>query len=166
MFIPITSEEIASGKPTSTVTFNKIKSNLEDLDARITTAELSSTAYTPIIFRVNGSYSKYGLRENVVKTTSNFSFNFSGVRVIADKAGTSGSLEIDILYKRGTDPYVSIFTTKPSVSYTAGDDAISTNAVLDVGTFAIEAGDIIRLDITSIQDNAEGFLVRCDYTRG
>lgn len=163
MYTPITSTEIESGKPVATTTQNKIKENFEDHETRLQNVESSSAVYPPITFRCSG---KPTLFDGFLKTTANFSFTISGARILVDQAGSAGTLEIDILRKRGAGSYESIFTVKPSVAYTDGNDALSTNAVLDEDKIDIEAGDILRLDITSIQTGGKNFLVRIDYNRG
>lgn len=162
-FDPLNSTEIESGKPVASTTQTKVKENFDDHETRIQTLEAGTSVYPPIIFRVNG---RPVVLENVFKTTSNFSFEITGARILVDEAGSAGTIEVDILRKRGAGAYETIFTTQPSVAYTAGDDALSSNAVLDGSKIDIEAGDILRMDITSIQTDGKNFLVRIDYNRG
>jgi hypothetical protein len=161
-FDPINTTEIESGKPVASTTQTKIKENFDDHESRIQTLEGGSAVYPPIVFRVNGTPE---VITNVFKTTTNFSFTITGARLLIDEAGSAGTLEVNILRKRGAGSYETIFTTRPSVAYTAGDDALSSNAVLDASKVDIEAGDILRMDITSIQTDGKNFLVRIDYSR-
>ncbi len=161
-FTVITSGEIASGKPVASTTQTKIKDNFDDHETRIETLEGGTSIFPPLIFRANG---RPMVVENFLKTTTNFSFSVTGARLLVDKAGSAGTLQIDILRKRGAGVYETLFTTKPSVVYTAGDDALSSNAILDVTKVDILAGDILRLDITSIQTGGKNFVVRVDYNR-
>ncbi len=166
-FIPITTGEIAVGEPLTNSTATKIKDNFDNLDERITDVETgSSTVYGPIVLNVNGEYSTLTTPyTNLLKTTINFNITVTGVRLIIDDAGTSGTTEIDIKFKRGSGSYTSILSTKPSVAYSAGDDSTSTNAVLNPGEVDLQAGDIIRLDLTSSQSRASSFIVRIDYIK-
>jgi hypothetical protein len=162
-YVDLTSGEIASGEPVATTTQNKVKDNFANHEERIENLEASVVDFLPIVLSVGGWYSA---NTNVLKTTANSSLTIIGVRILINTAGASGTTEIDLLRKRGAGSYESILTTKPSVAYTAGNDALSSNAVLDATKVDIEAGDILRLDITSAQVTANSFVVRIDYNRG
>lgn len=169
-YIPLTTAEIATGQPVSNETATKIKDNFASLDSRTTTLEGGgSTVYPPIIFRVNGPYGESGdlaiPATNLLKTTLNFNLTVTGVRILIDEAGISGTTEIDLKYKRGVGAYTSIFTTKPSLAYSAGNDSTSTNAVLNPAQVNLQAGDILALTITDAQKRAKNFIVRIDYTK-
>ncbi len=161
-FIAITTGEITSGEPVSFATQTKIKDNFDDHEARLQIAETASASFAPIILRVGGYYV---VTTGVIKTTTNYSLTILGARILVDTAGSSGTVEIDILRKRGVGAFTTIFNTKPSVLYSAGSDALSTNADLNPTMVGLQAGDIFRLDITSAQVNGKGFLVRIDYNR-
>lgn len=169
-FTPISTSEIATGQPVSNETATKIKGNFDSLDSRMTSLEGGgSTVYPPIIMRVNGTYGESGdlviPANGILKTTLNFNLLITGVRLIIDNAGISGTTEIDLKYKRGVGSYTSIFTTKPSVGFGSGDDATSTNAILNLSQVNLQAGDILRMDITSVQARAVGMMVRIDYIK-
>jgi hypothetical protein len=115
--------------------------------------------------RVNGYYSDIVSLDNVLKTTANFPLTILGVYLLIDKAGSGGTTEIDVKRKRGGGAWTSILSTKPSVASAAGDDAISSNGVPNPLYTDIDAGDILRLDLTSSQTSGKGFLVRIDYQR-
>jgi hypothetical protein len=161
-FTAITSGEIESGDPVKASTLTKIKNDLDDHETRLLTVEASTSAFPPIILRVGGRYPQ---TTSILKTTANFSFQITGVRLLIDTAGASGDTEIDIQRKRGVGSFESILTTLPKVNYADGDDALSTNTVINLSKDDVEAADILRLDITSAQTNGIGFLVRIDYVR-
>jgi len=162
-FTALTSGEVASAQPVASTVTTKIKNNFDDHESRIQTLESSVTNNIPIIWRVNGYYD---VLTGLIKSTTNMSMSFTGVRILIDKAGSAGTTQIDILRKRGGGAWTSIFTTLPSVAFGAGNDALSTNAVLNPTMQALQAGDILRLDITSAQTDGVSFLVRIDYTKG
>lgn len=169
-FIPITTEEITTGEPVSSSTQTKIKNNFDNIDNRITSLEGGgNTIYPPLIMRVNGTYGEPGDLQipanNILATTLNFNISITGVRIIIDKAGVSGQTEIDIKYKRGPGTFTSIFSTKPSISYSEGDYATSTNAVLNPSEVNLAAGDILALSITEAQMRAIGMTIRIDYSK-
>lgn len=166
-YVPLTVGEIATGQPVSNSTATKIKDNFTNLDSRVSDVESgNTTVYPPIILRCGGFYSTLGVYPDVVRTTCNFNLTVTGVRLLIDTAGASGTTEIDILYKRGAGAWTSILTTKPSVASAAGDNSISTNAVLNAGEVTLQAGDLIRMDITSTQGgNAKGLSARIDFVK-
>ncbi len=169
-FTPITTAEITTGESVKNSTQVKIKENFENLDSRITSLEGgSSTVYPPIILEVTGAYGEPGdltlPMDGFLKTTLNFNLTVTGVRILVDVAGVSGTSEIDLKYKRAAGAYTSIFTTKPSVGYASGNDSTSTNAVLNPSQVNLQAGDILRLDISQAQFRASGLIVRIDYNK-
>lgn len=162
----ITTTEISTGKPTTSTTALKIKDNFDNHEQRIGALETGgTTTYPPIILRVNGYYAVQGVMTSILKTVCNFDLTITGVRLYIDVAGTSASTEVDLKVSHLGGAYTSIFTTKPIVSYTAGNDAISTNQVLDPTKVNVLSGDIIRLDTTGVQANGRGFMVRIDYVK-
>lgn len=165
-FNSINSNEIDTGKPVSNSTQSKIKNNFDNLNNRVTSLEGgSSTVYPPLILNVNGDYTSMAGAKGVLTTTLNFNLTVTGVRLLIDKAGSSGTTQIDIEYKRGAGSWTSILSTKPSLSYSDGDNTISTNGVLNSGEVNLEAGDKIRLNITSAQAHANGMMARIDYAK-
>lgn len=165
-YTALTNEECQTGKPTASSTLSKVKDNLADHEDRLNAIEGGAgTTYPPLILRVNGPYSIWGAQTGVIKTTTNFPITVTGIRLLIDTAGTSGTTEIDVLYKRGAAAYTSMLLTKPSLTSAAGNDALSTNGIIDPTKVNLIAGDIIRLDITSVQSGGKSFLVRIDYTR-
>lgn len=161
-FVSINAGEIESGDPVKATTLTKVKENFDDHESRLLTVEAANSAFPPIILRVNGTYP---VDANVLKTTANFSFEITGARLLIDTAGTAGTTEIDIQRYRSGGSYESIYTGLPSVAFGAGNDAISSNGVLNASKTDIEAGDILRLHTTSTQTGGIGYLVRIDYVR-
>lgn len=165
-FTALNTSEIATGEPVANTTQTKIKDNFDNLDGRVTTLEGGgSTVYPPIILNLNGSYHSMNGASGVLKTTCNFNLTVTGVRLLIDKAGSAGTTEVDIQYKRGAGSWTSILSTNPSVVYTEGDDSISTNSVLDPGEVDLEAGDLIRVNIESTQSYANNFQIRIDFSK-
>jgi hypothetical protein len=165
-FNTLTTTEVSAGKPTTTITFTKIKDNFDNHEQRIGALETGgTTTYPPIIMRVNGHYSVRGIMDNVLKTVCNFDLTITGVRLYIDVAGISATTQVDLKVSHLGGAYTSIFTTKPSVASAAGNDAVSTNAVLDPTKVNISSGDLIRLDVTGVQGFGIGFMVRIDYIK-
>lgn len=162
----ITTTEIATGKPVANTTLTKVKDNFIDHETRILDLENGgAVAYPPKEMSVRGYYGDPGIRTNWGKWFPNFDITITGVRLIIDTAGTSGSTEIDLKVNFGGGAYTSIFTTKPSVAFGAGNDAVSSNQVLDATKVDVDAGEIVRLDTTAVQTNGHTFYVRIDYVK-
>lgn len=167
-FTSLSSTEVETGKPVTSTTANKIRTNFDDHENRIEALESGSSVDLPAItFSVNGPYSLFQsitVLPSVCKTAVNFSLNITGIRLYINTPGSSGTTSIDIKKKSGAGSWTSVLTTPPSVAYTAGADAVSTNAVIDPSQALVLAGDLLRLDIISCQPDAVGFFVRIDYT--
>ena len=164
-FVAITTDEITTGEPVMNGMLTKVKNNFDTLDTRVTAVEGgSAVVYPPLVFSVSGEYDSL-LSERILKTTMNFNLTITGVRILIDRAGTLGTTEIDMLYRRAGGIYTSVLTTRPSVAYTAGNDAVSSNAVLNLAEVALQTGDILAIDLTSVQTGGVGFYVRVDYNK-
>lgn len=163
-FDPIDSDEIAEGKPVHNTTQQKIKTNFDDHENRLYSLE-GRENLLPIILRVNGPYSFYGgSQSTVIQSLVTRKLVIVGARLIVDQAGTGGITEINIRRVRAGDSH-SIFDVFPSLSYTAGDDAVSTNGVLNLNYRKIDNLDLLELDIESVQTSGVGFMVRLDVVR-
>lgn len=165
-FSSITSGEIASGQPNKNTLWNKVKDNFDNHESRIADLEIGTNIqYPPIIMRIDGDPSAMAGETNVLKTTCNFNLRITGIRILVDQAGASGTYEIDIQKKSGVSAYTSVLTTRPSIAYSAGSDTLSTNAVLHSTHKDCLSGDLLRLDINTVQSGGKNFLVRIDYER-
>jgi hypothetical protein len=167
-YVDLTTGEIATGEPVSTNMLNKIKDNFADHEARLLSAEAgTSVDYPSIMFRVGGMLGTgttlpYTALATIVRP---FGITVTGVRLYIGTAGTSGTTEIDLKYKRGVGALTSIFTTKPSVVFSAGSGAQSSNAVLNASEVDLQVGDILQLSFTSEQIGAADFIIAVDFTK-
>lgn len=151
-FEEIDAVEIEAGKPTKQELFQKVKNSLDDHEDRLPVLESSINAFLPIDFGLNGNYQILGTMENyagIYRIT--FNLTVTAVRLITRIAGSSGSTEVDVKFKRGAGAWTSILDTLPSVAFSAGNDAISTNAALNVTNKFLQAGDLLRADLTASQ---------------
>ena len=78
-----------------------------------------------------------------------YDFNIISAIVTNIDAGTSGTLEMDVLSGSSLGSVTSIFSTKPSVTSAAGDNASSTNAV--ISNPSVFENNWVRMDCTSLQ---------------
>jgi hypothetical protein len=165
-FTTIGSSSIATGEPGTNTLWTQVKDNFDNHETRISDVESgNTTVYPPIILCFNGDYTSLNGLVGVIKTTLNFNLTVTGVRLLIDKCGSSGTTEIDIKFKRAAGAWTSILTTKPTVAYGAGDDAVSSNGVVN-GTYDdLQAGDLLRVDITSVQAHGRTFYIRLDFNK-
>ncbi len=84
-----------------------------------------------------------------------YSFTFTSCIVTTLVAGSAGALEIDVLKGSTLGSLTTVFSTKPSVSYSAGNNTSSTNAVFS--TTNVASNDWIQIDITGLQTGQNRF---------
>lgn len=161
-FTALDPDKVVEGQPVTESLFTKVKNNLDDHETRIQSCEARTVSFPGITFRVNGSYHA---GEGFIKKMLSQSLTVTGVRILIDVAGSSGSTQVDIKVKRGGGPFTSIFLSQPIIASSAGNDALSAAGTLDLSMVDLLADDILRLDITSAQVDAKSFIVRIDYTR-
>lgn len=163
-FTAINSLEIETGEPVKKELFTKVKDDLDDHESRMTVVESAITAFLPIEFGVWGIYPAAGANQtNVLVERITFNMTLLGARLLIKTAGTAGTTDVDIQLKRGAGAFGTIFSTRPSVLYSAGDYALSTNAVFS--TTDLLAGDILRLDIVTSQTAADTFILYLEYQK-
>lgn len=165
-FTTIPSSAIEVGRALKKSLFTLIKDNLDDHETRLALVEAGVAGTQPLIFTVNGNYDLLTAAEkaNVAKTTVSADITITDVVLYSNEAGDAGTTEINILTTTAAGPsYTSVFTTNPSLAFGAGDDATSSNQVLDAGNVDVDAGDIIKLVIVNSQNLPNGLMVRIDY---
>jgi hypothetical protein len=142
---------IESGDPiTEELWDTYVKDNFDNHESRIVGLEGgSNVVYPPYFWNVTGPYERSVPLVNCGIIRLNFNLTVLAGRLLIGTAGTSGTTQIDFLYKRGANPFTTIFSTKPSVSFASGDYFVSTNGIINFPTLL--AGDIIRMDITTTQ---------------
>lgn len=148
----ITSGQVAAGEPVKQELLTKVKDNFSNHESRIQDLEGGiTTVFLPDRWNIWGAYGAAGNRTRVMITRVPFNITISAGYLMVYTAGSSGTTEIDFLFKRGGGSWTSIFSTKPSVAFGAGDNAISSNGVLNLSNVNLESGDLLRLDLTSVQ---------------
>ena len=160
-FEVINSSQIETGDPVTAELWSKTKNSLDDHEDRISDLEAGASAREPLAFYVKGNYSSFGAVTGAAYRRLFANIELTAGRLFVIDAGSAGTLDIDIQYKRGVSAFATIFTTRPSVVYTDGDYYISTNGVLSVTS--LQAGDILRLDIVTSQTGNEEFHVYLPY---
>jgi len=156
-FDPIDILEIESGDAVTQDLWNTVRLNFDDHESRITSLEGgSAVAYVPIFFPVEGPYAGQAPLDQLGFWRVPFNITVLAGRLWVLKAGSGGTTEIDLLFKRGAAAFTSIFSSKPGIIFSAGDLQVSSNGVLS--TSSLLAGDFVRMDLTAAQTgNPSGF---------
>lgn len=156
-FETIPSSLIQVGRPTKKEIFQKAKDNFDDHEDRIILVEDAINKIVIFDFLVvNGAQYAAGTSlAGIAVWRAPSTFDLYDAVVTSITAGASGTTEFDIQVGSDLDTMTSVFTTRPSVSFSAGDNISSSNAVFS--TFTINEGDFLRLDITSLQSPQYSF---------
>jgi len=145
------------GEPVKKELMLGLINNSSDHETRISQLETSVNTTVPLEFSLYGAYSRLAVpSEGIFFQRIPFDMTLVGGILQIFDAGTSGTTEIDIqISTDGGSSFGTIFSTKPSVLFSAGDFALSSNAVFSVTL--PDLGDILRLDLTSRQSAANSF---------
>lgn len=160
------SSEIAAGQPVKQELWQKVKDNFDDHETRISSLEAgTATTTAPLEFAVLGAHYLPGPAQTQVAVMRiPFAITLTDVKLFVVDAGSSGTLQVDIQKKSGGGAFATIFSTKPSVAFGAGNLSTSTNAALSVTSVA--NGDFLRLDLTTVMTGCDEFYVYVYYTVG
>lgn len=153
-FEVIPSTDIETGDPVTQELFSKIKNSFDDHEDRVAALEASIQTLAPMNFIARGAFSLASLPltgQDYRRIYSNITL--TAARLLVPIAGTAGTWDFDIQLKRGGGAFASIFSTRPSVAFGAGDYAVSSNAVLS--TVDLLVGDILRFDVQGAQTDSE-----------
>jgi hypothetical protein len=155
-FASIQSAVVAAGKAIKQELMDLIRTDLDDHESRLITAEAAIGRLPPISFDVTG------LLTPPMAVTGALTYRFdNNTRVLAARllvvtAGSTGTVEVDVEYKRGVGAWTSILNSPISAVYTSGD-YFTTSGSLATQDFL--AGDLLRLNINSVQTDVEDFSV-------
>lgn len=154
-FTVINNSEIEAGDPVTQPLQQKIKDNFDDHEARILANAASAAALQPILFDVGGKYASIGVKSDLLVYRAIFDFKITAARLTIWTAGTSGSTEVDVRLDDGTPS--TIFSTRPSVAFSAGDLAVSSNAIFITSPLNVLTGEFLILDQTAVQTKGDGY---------
>lgn len=155
-FEALTAEEIESGQPTRKEIFQKSKDNFDDLESRLSAAEVGVTTRPPIDFGVVGLLTDVAVVDGLLHYRTPIDIGLLGVRALVIKAGSSGDLSVDVEYKRGVADWTSILNAPITVSHSDGDLALESGVL---AVTELQSGDILRLKVNSVQVGMEDFYV-------
>jgi len=167
-YTAITTQEIQVGGPVQNPTLAKIQANEDYFATQINALNSSLQSPRPIKFVVKGGGDGYTMPVNAFAYERVWvNITLTGAFIFVPVAGISGSVQINVEYKRGAGAWTSIFSTQPVVPSSSGDLAISsstggcTAAVLS--TTALLSGDFLRLNIVSDQSGCKEFQVELPF---
>lgn len=160
-FSAITTGQIAAGEPISQDLLTKVKDNFDDHESRISGLASALAAFRPLTFHVTGEFYRAGVQSLLLFHRINFDCTLSAGRLVLLRPGSSGTLTVDVLLKRGAGAWNSIFTVKPSI---VGPGSAYDVANGTLGTVALLNGDLLGLSIDSAMVGCKGFLAELDYT--
>lgn len=152
-FTSISSTAVQAGKAITQSLMDLIRTNLDDLDSRLTSVE--GVASKIVIFDeliVNATSFSTLSGYAVYRTPAAFTLTDAKLYIFT-KGSLTGTLQADIKVSSTSDfsGASSVFTTKPSIAYaTASNYEESSNAVFDGTAKVLSAGDYLRFDITSM----------------
>lgn len=160
-FTTISSSAIEAGDPVTQDLWSTVKDDLDNHETRILANESALQKFRPIELEIYGVYAAVVPITGAKYTRINFNTTLTAAVIFIPIAGSAGTTQVDVLYKRGAGAYTSIFSTKPSVAFGAGDNAISSNAVLS--TTALLSGDFLRFDVLTAQTGQDYFSFQLDF---
>lgn len=155
-FSPILNQAIEAGEPVTKDLWKLVQTDLDDHEVRILTLEGSVGLILPIQMDLYGRYDYLSDKIGVAYTRVTDNVTVNAGRVMAHTAGTSGTTEIDIQFKRGVAAFKSLFTALPAVAFGAGNLGIGSGT-LDPSEVNLVPGDILRLDLSTSQVEGNGF---------
>jgi len=160
-FVTLDSNNLEVGDPVTTDILTQIKSNSDDHETRVALLEggASKVQIVNELVLNAGQYVSTTTFQGLVYWKADRAFTLTQAKVAIFTSGSSGTLEIDML-KSSTigGVYTTVFSTKPSLAFGAGNNIESSNAVFS--TTAISQGDYLRIDITSFQAPQNKFLIQ------
>jgi hypothetical protein len=144
---------IEVGRPLKKEIAQQLICNDDSLNNRLLLVEAGAVKVTVVNQAIGNlqQYSSSNVKEGMFFYVADR--NFSLVQAVCSQieAGTSGVTQFDLLKSTtgfgGT--FTSVFATQPSVDFSAGNGASSTNVIFS--STEVNQGDILRLDITSLQ---------------
>lgn len=159
-YTTLNSADLQAGKPFKEDIPQQIKTNEDDLNSRLNSIE-SGANKVIVLDSIVANSSQYASSSTFTgliywKAPSAFTLTTAIVTVLS--AGASGTTEVDLL-KSSTigGTFTTVFSTRPSVLFSAGDNTESTNAIFS--TTSVAQGDWLRVDITSFQTVQKKFAI-------
>ncbi len=159
VFQSLTADEVLPGEPTKSELFDKLRLDVDDLNDRMTVLEGTANSFPPIVFDVMGTVDTHIIANGLIKYRAHRNLTLLAVRLQVDLAGSAGTLTVD-LKRKSAGVYSSVLSSPLTAVYTDGNDYV------DSATIAIPdilLGEILRIDVSSIQTGMKDFHVYAEY---
>jgi hypothetical protein len=154
----------SNGQTIDQTWFNTIRTALSNLNTRFNDNFEAKTLYLPLVWYGDANHQTLPI-DGAIQTIIKNDLLILDCELFVPTAGSAGTLEIDIEYKDGAAAWQSIFSTKPSILYSAGSLASSTNGVVDTLYDELDTGFMLRMNIDQYQTNLEGFYAMLTCTQ-
>jgi len=150
-FVTHDPSQLEVGKAVRKELWDKTKDNEDDLDSRVSALEASGQKIVIINDDIVNlaQYANGNALEGLVVYEAPLDLSLITAEITVSTAGTSGTVEADVRTGPNRTTLSSVFSTRPSVDFSAGDDAVSTNQVFAVTD--IDEGELIVFDILTLQ---------------
>lgn len=150
-FTPLTTAEVSADEPTKQELFDKIRTNFDDHESRISSNSTALQVFEPIIFSAQGVHYLIGPQNSLSFRRIVKPITITNGLVFIHIAGTAGTLRSDVLVSTdGGSTFNSLFTVTPNVAFGAGNFADNTGT-LDATRVDLVTGDILRHDVVTYQ---------------
>lgn len=152
-FQAINDSEIDVGKPTKKELWKKVQNSLNAHEERISTLAIGAAPveiFNLDIVNATSSSSLTGLLHH--KAFIGFSVSTVEVQIFEKGFITSGILEVDLKKNTTLDDIgmISVLSTKPKIDFSLNNDYDVSAGILIPELQFINAGEFLRLDITSL----------------
>jgi hypothetical protein len=159
MFSSLSTAQVASGQAVSNPTMDTIRTDLDDLNSRLTTVEGAVGSLPPIDFAVFGTLNPPMAITGLIYYRVTAAITLTAARAIAWKAGSAGTLDVDVQYKRGGGAWTSILSSSIQVGFGAGDLGMTTGTLV---VTSLLPGDFLRLNVNGVQTGMQDFSVELE----
>jgi hypothetical protein len=152
-FQAINDSEIEVGKPTKKELWKKVQNSLNAHEEQINALTVGASpveVFNFDIVNVSSSATLTGVCHH--KAFTAFTVSTVEVQIFEKGIITTGILEIDIKKNTSLDDIgmTSILSTKPSINFAVAPDFTSASGVLNPVLQEVNAGEFLRLDVTSL----------------
>lgn len=153
MFTEILEADIEAGDPVSQELWDKVRTNLNDLDDRVQLLESVSNKFDPLVVSVFDTH-YYSSGRHVAYWRVPFDILLTQGRLVKVSAGSSGTLGFDV--KRATSlggSYTTVFSAIPQITSTSANQETT-------GTLSqteIDEGDWLEFLVDSFQPTVDEF---------
>jgi hypothetical protein len=155
-FTTIDPATIAAGQAVKQELLSTVKGDFDDHESRIIVMEASIGRLPPIEFAVVGTLNSPLSITAALAYRIEANLTITAARLFIKTAGTSGSVSVDVEYKRGAGAWTTILSAPISAGFASGSYYVTS------GTLAVQnflTGDLLRLNISAVQDGMEDFAV-------